>query len=86
MKVQVRVQPLAVERVDRARRLRGQKLVAQPLAHDRAVLRFDQGVVVRTTRAGLREFHAQLLEQFGGSMVDVFAAIVGMEAANVKWE
>ena len=86
MKIQVRVEPLAVEGVDRLRRFRGQKLVAHPLAHHRAVLGFDQGIVVRTARARLRKFNSQLLEQFSGLMVDEFAAIVGVKAANDKWK
>ena len=82
VEVDVRIEPLAVEAVDRVGVLEGQELVAHPLAHDGAVLGFDEGVVIAAAGPGPGEFDAQLLQHGGRGVVDVLAAVVGMEAAD----
>ena len=62
-------------------------VVAEPLAHHVGVLALDQGVVVRAPGAGLGEaLDAQLVEQPGDAVVDVLAAVVGVEAEDAERE
>ena len=62
-------------------------VVAEPLADDVGVLALDQRVVVGAAGAGLGEaLDAQLLEQRGDAVVDVLAAVVGVEAEDRERE
>jgi hypothetical protein len=57
--------------------------VAEVLADDRAVLAFDQGVIVGLAGAGLGEFlDPELVEEPRDLVVDVLGAIVGVEGAD----
>ena len=62
-------------------------VVAEPSAHHVGVLALDQRVVVRAPGAGLGEpLDAQLVEQSGDAVVDVLAAVVGVEAEDGERE
>ena len=57
--------------------------VAEPLAHDAAVLGLDEGVVVAVAGPGLREgADVELVEQVGDLAVDVLASVVGVEGLD----
>jgi hypothetical protein len=57
--------------------------VAEVLAHHRAILAFDQGVIVGASGAGFGEFlDAQLLQEGGDLAVDVFRSVVGVKAED----
>jgi len=60
--------------------------VAKLLAHDRGVLAFRQGIVIAVAGARFGELDAQLLQQLRDPLVDVFRAVVGVEAAQDEGE
>ncbi len=61
--------------------------VAEPLAHDAAVLGLDEGVVVAVAGPGLREgADVELVEQVGDLAVDVLASVVGVEGLDGEGE
>jgi hypothetical protein len=60
--------------------------VADVLAHDRSVLAFHQRVVGRTAGARLGELDQPFVHQPGDAMVQELAAVVGVEAGDLKRE
>ena len=71
------------EAVDLGREAPRDVVVAEPLADHIGVLALDQRVVVGMPGPGLGEPpDAQLLEERGDPVVDVFAAVVGVEAED----
>ncbi len=85
--------PTASGRVDVVGEALRDVVVAEPAAHDVGVLQpagtagIEEGVVVRRAGAGLGEpLHAQLLQQGGDPVVDVLAAVVGVEAEDAERE
>ena len=60
--------------------------VAVEFADNRAILAFDQAVIVAVSRTGFGKFYSQLFQQFCHGIVDVFAAIIRMKAWYLKGE
>ena len=61
--------------------------VTEMLAHDRAVLAFDQGIVVGLSGAGLGELgDVEFVEHGGDAVIDVLRAVIGVEAGDVERE
>jgi hypothetical protein len=85
-KVDAGIQVLTMKPIDSLCVLRADVAEAHVLANDRPVFRLDQTVVSRTMRPRFGLFDRQLAEQFGHSVVDEPAAIVGMKAADDKRE
>ncbi len=77
---------LLVELIDRAGMPSFDVSIPHMLSHHRSVLGLHQSVIVGSSRPRLGLLHQKFVQQPGHRMVDEFAAIVGMEAANQKWE
>ena len=84
MVVEVGRELIEQKRADDSGVTAGDMAVAQVLAHDRTVLAFDQGIVVGAPGARLGELDAQLFEQSGNAVIDVFGAVITVEAAQEK--
>src|SRR5438270_11297633 len=84
MEVYIRIQILAIESPDRLG-MRGRDVaIAHMLADHSAILGFYQPVVVAVPRPRLGLFNQQFVQEPGHRMVDEFATVVGMKAANVE--
>lgn len=59
-------------------------VIAEVLADDAGILGFGQGVVIGMARPGLGELDMELVEQLGVPVVDIFRAVIGVEAADDK--
>ena len=87
MEVEVGREHRLGEAVDLPGEATGDVGVAEVLAHHRAVLGLDQGVVVGFSSPGLGErLDVEFFEQGGDPVVDVLRAIVGVEALDGKGE
>ena len=87
MEVEERRQRALGEAVDLGREALRDVVVAEPPADDVGVLALDQRVVVGAAGAGLGEaLDAQLLEQRRDTVVDLLAAVVGVEAEDRERE
>ena len=87
MEVQVGGEHLLCEGVDHPGALAGDVAVAQGFADDRAVLALDHGVVGAAARSRPGELvDVQRLEQGRDLAVDVFRAVVGVEAVEDERE
>jgi hypothetical protein len=84
VEVQERVEVLAAAGVEASGMAAVDVLVAELLAHHGPVLRLGQAVVVAVPRAAARELDAQLVQQPRHLVVDVLAAVVGVEAQNLE--
>lgn len=61
--------------------------MAQVFAHHRAVFKLHQGVVIAASGAGFGELlDVQLAQESGHLAIDVFRAVVGMEALDGEGE
>lgn len=78
--VGVGVEP--VEVVEGLGPTRGDVGVAEELADHVSVLAFHQGVIIAPAGTGLGELDAELLQQLGYPLVDVFRAVVGVEVVE----
>ncbi len=86
VEVQERVEVLAAEGVEASCVALRDVRVAEDFAHHRAVLGLGQAVVVTASRSAAGELDAQLVQQRGHPVVDVLAAVVGVEAENLERE
>ena len=75
-----------VEGVDHPGVLLGYVGLAEMLAHHRAVLAFDKGIIVGFPCTRLGEFNEQFVEQLRHDLVHVLRPIVGVEAAQDEGE
>ena len=82
MEIQQRVEELRTERVEAPRVALRDVLVAEDLAHHRTVPGPGQAVVVAAARTAARELDAQLAEHLRDPVVDVRAAVVGVDAQD----
>ena len=71
MKVDVRIEVVAMEGVELRRPLLGNVDVAQLFPNDRPVFTFHQGIIVAVPGSGFGQFDQQLVEQFDHILVDV---------------
>ena len=86
MKVQIRIQKLAVKPIDRFGVLTGDVAPADVFANHRTVFRFHQPVVIGVTRPRLGLFDQKFVQQAGHGVVDEFAAVVGMKPMDAERE
>ena len=87
VEVEERGQRALGEAVDLGREALRDVVVAEPFADHVGVLALDERVVVEMTGAGLGEpLDAQLVEELGDAVVDVLAAVVGVEAEDGERE
>ena len=86
VKVDVRIEVLAEEGIDRRGVLGLDMQIAHLLADHGPVLGFHQSVVIGMPRARLGLRDQQFLQQTGHSMIDELAAIVGVKVQDHKRE
>jgi len=86
MKVEVRVEVLAMKSVNSFGMLRADVTEADVFADDGRVLVFHQSVVSGTMRARLGLFDHKLVQKPLYGVIDELAAVVGMKATNTEWK
>ena len=84
MEAQERVEVFEAEGVEAFGVALWDVFVAKELAHHRAVLGLGQAVVIAAPRAAAGELDAQLVQQLDYPVVDVLAAVVGVEPQQLE--
>ena len=86
MEVEVRVEEILVEGVDQWGLFLGDMGITEVLAHHGTLVTFHQGVVIGVACSGLGELDQQLVEQLRDPFVEIFRAVVGVNALDEERE
>jgi hypothetical protein len=84
VKVQVGIDVIPIELVDRLRMARLDVSILHVLSHHRSVFALGQSIVIAMPRPRLRLFRQQFVQQLGHPVVDILASVVGMKAPDAK--
>jgi len=84
MRVEIGVEVLVIERIDQRGPALGNMAIAKQLPHHSPVFPLGQGIIIGLAGAGFREFNQELAQERGHPPIDIFRAIIRMEATEAE--